>query len=151
MIYLNFNIKDIYITEKHHLYKFCNNIKYELEIKNDFTHKIYISDKKNNMDYVFNYYSEIMNISIINKIFKVLRCKKLYDKVMENKKYFYDIKIEKKDIKYCHPFDYPFPNVNFLFYNMNKKEIWIDRIRKLYFNYLYRDNSYGWYDFSCSK
>ena len=75
--------------------------------------------------------------------------RKLYDKVMENKKYFYDIKIEKKDIKYCNPFDYSFPNVNFLFYNMNKKEIWIDRIRKLYVN---KNNPYDdWYDFSFSK
>ena len=46
LIYLNFNINDIYITEKHHLYKFCNNIKYELEIKMNLNIKYIFQTKK---------------------------------------------------------------------------------------------------------
>jgi hypothetical protein len=54
------------------------------------------------------------------------------------------IKVKKTDI-YYYPDDYPFPNVNLLFYNMNDKSVWIDRIKKLYYN----KNNSGWYDFSC--
>jgi hypothetical protein len=70
--------------------------------------------------------------------------KELYDKVILNKKYFNNIKVKKTDI-YYYPYDYPFSNVNLLFYNMNDKKTWIDRIKKLYYN---KDNS-GWYDFGC--
>ena len=39
------------------------------------------------------------------------------------------------NIEYTHyyPCDYPFPNVNFIFYNETKKKVWVDRIKKLYY------------------
>ena len=54
--------------------------------------------------------------------------------------------------KYYYPQDYPFPNINLLFYNQNKKETWINRINKLYFTN--KDNKNidnGWYDGSFSS
>jgi hypothetical protein len=141
LIYLNFDISNIDITEKNKLYTTCNIISNELKIKRSYSHKVYISDEKKNIDYVFNYYQNINKINVINKIFKVMRTKKLYDKVINNKKYFYNIKIKNNDI-YYYPYDYPFPNINLLFYNTNNKKIWIDRIIKLYFT---NDNS-GYFD-----
>jgi hypothetical protein len=146
LIHLNFDINNIDITEKRKLYTSCTAITDKLKIRHSYSHKIYISDTKKNIDYVFNDYLQINKIMVINKIFKVMSSKKLYDKVMENKKYFYNIKVAEAEIKY-YPYDYAFPNINLLFYNMNNKKIWIDRITKLYFT---KDDS-GWYDFSCLK
>ena len=144
LFHINFFIKDIIIDVKSQLFKTCEEVKEELSIYRSFSHKVHISDKKKKIDYVFNYYQDINKINIINKIFIVMRSKELYDKVMINKKYFNNIKVKKTDI-YYYPDDYPFPNVNLLFYNMNDKKIWIDRIKKLYYN----KNNSGWYDFSC--
>ena len=69
--------------------------------------------------------------------------RKLYDKIINGKKSINSVKpivyINHMDNSiasktYYYPYDYPFPNINLLFYNQNKKETWINRINKLYFN-----------------
>jgi hypothetical protein len=142
--HINFHIKDIKICEESKLFKTCDKLKNELSIGRSFSHKIHILDNKEKIDYIFSHYQSINKINIINKIFIIMRSKELYDKVMLNKKNFYKVKVKKEDI-YYYPYDYPFPNVNLLFYNMNNKKIWIDRIKKLYYN----KNNSGWYDFGC--
>ena len=48
-----------------------------------------------------------------------------------------------KNIKEYYYFkNYPFPNVNPMFYNENKKQYWIKKINKMYFD----DNDRCWYD-----
>ena len=96
------------------------------------SHKIYIDDTKNKYkkSYVFIYYRELVKYEILQKIFSILCDKDLYDKVMKNPRFILQIKASHS---YYYPIDYPFPNVNFLFYNENKKPIWIDRIKNLYF------------------
>jgi hypothetical protein len=39
--------------------------------------------------------------------------------------------------------NYPFPNVNPMFYNKNKKTYWIKKIKKMYYNNL--DYDEYWY------
>ena len=70
---------------------------------------------------------------IINKIFHTMRYQNIYEKVMKNKKHFLEID-KKMIITYYYSYNYPFPNVNLLFYNNDKKIIWLDKINKLYFN-----------------
>ena len=121
----------LYITDLH---KQCS-----------YSHKIYIEDDKNKKKYVFFYYVKLTNYDILQKIFLIMSDKILYDKVMKNPKYIEQINI-KND--YYYPSDYPFPNVNFIFYNNNQKSIWIDRINKLYFSNK-KNNKINseWYDF----
>jgi len=69
--------------------------------------------------------------------------KELYEKVMKNKSLFNKVK---NDQIYYYPYDYPFPNVNLIFYNENKKKYWIDRIKKLYYSH---DLHKEWYNFYC--
>ncbi len=53
-----------------------------------------------------------------------------------------------KTIYYYYPMDYPFPNVNLLFYNQNKKDTWINRINKLYYtNTNNKLDDKEWYNF----
>jgi hypothetical protein len=133
MEHIDFNIKNINISTREKLYN--NNIK---PLKSSFSHKLYLHNEKNNKKYFFKYYpilnkfDNIITKNIIKKIFTVLTDRNLYEKVMKikNKKYIYKIKY----IEYYYPLDYPFPNINLIFYNENKKESWLERINKLYFN-----------------
>jgi hypothetical protein len=109
-----------------------------------YRHKIYIDDNKNKKSYVFLYYKELVKYEILQKIFLIMCDKNLYDKVMKNPRFILQIKSVSP---YYYPIDYPFPNVNFLFYNKNNKSIWIDRIKKLYYNGMENNNiNDGWYD-----
>jgi hypothetical protein len=140
--HINFNICDIIINRKQQLFEISKSF------ERSYSHKIYITDKKKNISYIFNLYIDINNIDIIQKIFYIMSDRKLYEKVMINKSYFSKI----KNIKtYYYPYDYPFPNINLIFYNENKKEFWIDRIQKLYYNYNNGNIDSEWYKFSCDK
>jgi hypothetical protein len=99
------------------------------------------------------------NISII------MRNRKLYEYIIHKKKFdikkkfnikMYNLIDNKTRYTYYYSSDYPFPNVNFISYNKNKKKIWIDRIKKMYYkkkkisisknhkNKKYNDT--GWYN-----
>lgn len=139
--YLRFDISKIKM--KTQLYTSC-----ALYADRSFSHKIYITNYKHNRKYVFDKYYQISDIEIMRKIFNVMRDKNLYNKVMKNKKYFKDI----KDNTLYYPSDYPFPNVNLLFYNENAEDVWLNRIQKLYFNNMSNDViDNEWYLFTCNS
>jgi hypothetical protein len=102
---------------------------------------------KNNIKYYFKFYEELNNFESIKKILYIIYNKTLYQKIMKNKKYFDKLN---KYSYYYYPLDYPFPNVNLLFYNQNDKYTWIEQINKLYFNgeKSYNKIDKNWYLFS---
>jgi hypothetical protein len=71
------------------------------------------------------------------KIFHALRYREIYEKLIKDKDYINKI----KPLKYYYPNDYMFPNINLIFYNINKKSIWIKRIKAYY----YSNNDSNWY------
>jgi len=139
--YIDFDINNIKINIHN------DNIKlYETmpSVKRSFSHKLFLHDEKNNKKIFFKYYDELNNYDNIKRIFNVLTNRKLYEKVMKNKKYIDNIKFT----EYYYPLDYPFPNINLIFYNENKKETWLERINKLYFNGKnnVKNINEGWYE-----
>jgi hypothetical protein len=132
--HLNFKLDNLNIDCK--LYEILNTY-----YAGSSSHKIYLHDEKKKSKIFFKSYLNIDNYDIINKILYILSKRKLYEKVMNNKYYISKI----KPITYIRPFDYPFPNINLIFYNENKKSTWIKRINKLYFNYNKKIDS-GWYN-----
>jgi hypothetical protein len=125
---------------------------YGIKSKRSFSHKTFIKDDVNNLCYEYDDYMNIeKNNKTIRQICEIMRDRKLYELIMKTNKDKVKIKIKNKVIysndypPYYYPCDYPFPNVNFLFYNKNNKKIWIDRINKLYYN----DNKDDeWYNFT---
>jgi len=112
-------------------------------------HKTYLDDDKNKIYYVFDYYKLFHQLKYdkiikekVARIFHILSDRKLYEKFMNNIIIIDDINPK----KYFYPYDYPFPNINLLFYNKNKKDIWINNINKLYFRTSDNINK-GWYYF----
>jgi hypothetical protein len=116
-------------------------IKHEVKYKKkerSFSHKLHIKniDKEIN----FENYLSLNEVDIYTKVFAIMSNRKLYEKIIKNKLNIKDI----SGLSFYYPCDYPFPNVNFIFYNKNNKKEWIDRIKKLYYN----DNSdEEWYSF----
>ena len=94
--------------------------------------------------YLFTDYPQIHLHKIIMKILYTLTNRNIYEKVITDIKYFDNLKI--KDSFY-YPNDYPFPNINLIFYNENHKKDWINKINKLYF-YKSKDIDKGWYEFN---
>jgi hypothetical protein len=113
------------------------------EYTGSFSHKMFLVDEKKGIKYYFKYYRNINTYDIINKIFYILSDKTLYKKIIKNKISINDIR---KVPIYYYPLDYPFPNINLLFYNENNENNWIDRINKLYFNETNNIDK-GWYSF----
>jgi len=144
--HIGFNIDNIEINIKSQLFMNMNKFNTTISIAqhdgSSYSFKQFLYNQKLNIRYYFNYYSEINKIPIINKIFNALSKRSLYEKVMNDKKYIQKIKPK----IYYYPFDYPFPNINLIFYNENFKELWINRIKKLYF-YKSKENEidYYWY------
>ena len=106
--------------------------------RNSFSHKEYLHNEINDKKYYFRFYPRLIDYDIVNKIFYTMSDRKLYDKVMNGKKSIKSIEpiVYVNGIAYStyyYPLDYPFPNINLLFYNQNKKETWINKINKLYF------------------
>ena len=135
---VKFNIDDLKIETK--LYD-----NEPLKLISSCSHKINLYDEKNNKKYYFRFYKKITQYNIINKIFYIMSDKKLYNKIIKNKNEINNIKFIET---YYYPFDYPFPNVNLIFYNENKRKLWIDIIKKLYFNNTKSKNNIniGWYN-----
>lgn len=150
--HFKFNIDNIKIILKEKLYDKIN-----VKHNRSFSHKQYLYNQKINKKYYFKYYEKISDYPIINAIFNILSKRELYDKVMSNKidikhsidYYFKNYNKSNEEIyssEYYYPTDYPFPNINLLFYNENKKELWIKRINALYFNKSNNINE-DWYSF----
>ena len=75
----------------------------------------------------------------LNKILYILSNKDIYNKIINN-----TINIDNiTEIKtYYYPLDYPFPNINLIYYNNNNnKNIWLKKIKAYYY---YKDDS-KWY------
>ena len=74
----------------------------------------------------------------LNKILYILSNKDIYNKIINN-----TINIDNiTEIKtYYYPLDYPFPNINLIYYNNNNKNIWLKKIKAYYY---YKDDSM-WY------
>jgi len=107
--------------------------------KRSYSHKIWLKDTKKNISYFFKDYPKLLLNEYIQKIFTVMCNKELYENIMNNKENINNV-IPLQT--YYYPYDYPFPNINLLFYNRNNKKIWINKIQKLYYN---KDNS-AWYE-----
>lgn len=106
------------------------------------SHKEYLHNEINDKKYFFKFYQSLIHYDIVNKIFYTMSNRKLYDKIINGKKSINSVKPivyvnhmgnSIASTTYYYPYDYPFPNINLLFYNQNKKETWINRINKLYF------------------
>lgn len=113
--------------------------------KRSYSHKKYLHNEINNQKYFFAFYEDLGDYEIVNKLFCTLSNKNLYEKVIKNKKYFDEINCQ----TYYYPFDYPFPNINLLFYNKNKKETWINNIHNMYYKNITSNNinNNGWYNY----
>ncbi len=82
-------------------------------------------------DYI-NKYRSIVNKNLIKKFFSYLE------------KYIpIDTKLINDLSGVYYPLDYPFPNVNYLYYNQNKKTTWIRNIKRMY--YMNKSNDI-WYN-----
>jgi hypothetical protein len=141
--HVQFNIDELNLDNKHKLYEYISsNI-----IRKSYSHKQYLYNMKKNIKYYFKFYEELNNFESIKKILYIIYNKTLYQKIMKNKKYFDKLN---KYSYYYYPLDYPFPNVNLLFYNQNDKYTWIEQINKLYFNgeKSYNKIDKNWYLFS---
>lgn len=159
---INFNIDSLCInkltnnlTDKcEKIYKITEPIKNEKELhinRRSYSYKLYITDLNKNIHYNFDYYPYLNNIEIIVYIFTIMNRRDLYEKIMEDKLNFKNITFSSS--YYYYPDDYPFPNINFLFYNKNNKKYWINRIKTLYYtNYDTRISEInydeGWYSFN---
>lgn len=98
--------------------------------------QIIINDDKY---FIFPSYKEINKLSEnLCKILYILSDRNLYNKIIDDSEYIKKI----KDVKmFYYPLDYPFPNINLMYYNDNDKKIWLKRIRAYYY---YKDDS-KWY------
>lgn len=144
LIHIQFDIDNICINKEcKKIYKTTYNKK---EGPHSYSHKLYITNLKNNINYNFFYWKDIVENDIINKVFTIMSDKNLYEKIMNDK---LDLKNIIISDYYYYPNDYPFPNVNFIFYNKNNKKYWIDRIKRLYYTNYDKNNNYdkGWYTF----
>ena len=147
LIHIDFNIDNICINKEcTKIYKIHKNTNNEKDGTYSYSHKLHITDFKKNVNYKFLYWAQICKNDIINKIFTIMSDKNLYEKIMNDKLDLKNIIISES---YYYPNDYPFPNVNFIFYNKNNKKYWIDRIKKLYYTNYDKNNNYdkGWYTF----
>ena len=117
---------------------------YEKGGKRSFSHKQYLYNEKTKQYYYFTEYQHINNYPIINKLFYILSDRLIYEKVMKNKKNRYQL----KPSTYYYPLDYPFPNINLLFYNENSSNDWLSRINQMYYQgETQKTMDKGWYEF----
>ena len=146
LIHIHFDIDKININNKYKNKKIYKTTYNKKEGPHSYSHKLYITNLKKNINYNFFYWTQICKNDTINKIFTIMRDKNLYEKIMNNKLDLKDIIILEF---YHYPNDYPFPNVNLIFYNKNNKKYWIDRIRRLYYTNYDKDSNYDkeWYTF----
>jgi hypothetical protein len=136
LIHIQFDIDNICINKEcKKIYKTTYNKK---EGPHSYSHKLYITNLKNNINYNFFYWTQICKNDIINKIFTIMSDKNLYEKINNDKLNLKNIIISES---YYYPNDYPFPNVNLIEYNNNNKDVWIKRIKAYYFM---KDDSH-WY------
>ena len=76
----------------------------------------------------------------LSKIVLCLTNRKLYEECIKMTNLKDALKQIKIKLDTYYPLDYPFPNVNLLFYNDNKKETWIKNIKRLYYSKNWEEN-----------
>jgi hypothetical protein len=116
-----------------------------------YSHKLFLENMKSNKKYFLNQYTNIIDDNpLLRKIFTVMTNEKLYNKVIKDPSYIK--KIKNAEI-YYYPYDYVFPNINFIFYNENPKSVWIKNIKKLYYFNKGKSKSKdeGWYKYNSIK
>ena len=123
-IYYNKYIKGIKKPRSNEYMSFVNSVIHF----NDINKKWYITGRLSELDDI------CMNIMRDKKIYYVVYNKPSYI----NKKYIKD------HINLYFNLNYPFPNVNPMFFNRNRKSRWINRITKMYYNKNKKIDKY-WY------
>jgi len=161
LIKIKFDINDLLIQSKlyteikiRNSYSNKEYLHNEMKIRGSYsyTHKEYLHNEINDTKYYFTFYPQLINYDIVNKIFYIMSNRKLYYNVINGKKSIKNIEpivyVNHQPYKsYYYPQDYVFPNINLIFYNQNKKETWINRINKLYFNNKNNNKiDSGWYN-----
>lgn len=146
--YLINTIKKKYTVEEFYLYEsILNNLllqllkKYKYINKNkncsrimknckskSYAHKYIIYNENNDSFYYLDSYPTISNK--LAKLLSLFRKREYYENAMTDNNFLKKYKF----IKYYYPDDYPFPNVNVIFYNQNSKELWISNIKRLYYS-----------------
>ena len=123
-----------FIKNKNTIYKKISNDTLELEISKNknfcligsITNSYIQYNENNKMWYYLKETSELDDICM-----NIMRNKKEYEKFHNNpeeiKKYSY------KTLDLYSHMNYPFPNINPMFYNENKKQYWIKKIKKMYY------------------
>jgi hypothetical protein len=100
----------------------------------------YQYNQKKNIYYLLENPSELDNICAY-----IMTNKKLYYKYIENPEEIK--KFDKNKLKKSYYFfNYPFPNVNPMFYNNNNKKIWIKKIKKMYYEIHPEKQDKYWYN-----
>jgi hypothetical protein len=105
----------------------------DLDYNKSYSNKILLYDEDQNKLMSYNKNDHYTKLNVLQpklrKLVSTLRDRETYEKIMKNKKYYKKIKF----ISHYYPDDYAFPNVNLMFYNENKKETWIENIKRLYY------------------
>lgn len=115
--------------------------------------KIIMYNDKKKSYYIMNREKYIQKIYDEKEIFMAMLSQNKYEQKMLNP----DFKIDDNFIETYYPYDYAFPNISLCFYNKNKKDVWIDRIKKYYYDYnqehllQYPHSDYWWYNFIDEK
>lgn len=93
----------------------------------------------NDKYFIFSSYKQSNKLpENLYKILHILSDKNLYNKIIIDPEYIKKI----KEIKmFYYPLNYPFPNINLMYYNNNNKQVWLKRIKAYYY---YKDDL-KWY------
>ena len=108
-----------------------------------YSNKLLLFNEKSNTLLYMPHYIYIKKYQ--SKLYNLIQCltnKKLYEISMKLINYEDLIKEINKYKIYdtYYPLDYPFPNVNLLFYNENNKKTWIKNIKRLIYSNKWNDN-----------
>lgn len=118
-IFLKKNVSDISEIENKILMR-------NKKIKESNVRKTYILTKNNNILYKYLYPNDIDLLAS-----SIMQNRSLYETIMSNKQYLFDIEIEPYNNNI--EFDYPFPNLNTIKYFQIKKEERLNNIFNLYY------------------
>lgn len=146
-------INKLFWNLKQKLKNYIKNNKTKYKIRKDINK--YIKNKyKRNRSFINSYiqYNENNNklyvlekLSLLDKVcMNIMRNKKDYTKYYNDPEKVINYK---NMLELYYNMSYPFPNVNPMFYNENKKSIWVKKIKKMY--YLEKTDKYDkyWYQF----
>ena len=148
-------INKLFWNLKKKLKPFIKENKTKYKIKKNFNKKLISRHTEINNKYYGSTINSYIQFNYNNKKWYILEEVSKLDKIcmniMRNRKdyenYFNNpdkIKKYKNIIEFYYFMNYPFPNINPMFYNENKKSFWIKKIKKMY--YTNSKNEYYKYD-----